>query len=208
MKPVIELYPLWIRLWHWTNALSFLVLLATGISLHFATPGAMLIPFEIARMLHNVFGLVMTGGWVVFVIGNWWSGNGIHYRPQRTGLIGRLLVQIQFYGVGIFRHDPHPFPAAPQAKFNPLQQLTYLGVMFGAMPVLILSGWGFFWHEWIPERFLEMDGLWVVGVIHYLVALFLTAFLIGHLYLATAGETVFGEFKKMISGSRLTEEQP
>ncbi|MBF0627292.1 MAG: cytochrome b/b6 domain-containing protein [Magnetococcales bacterium] len=208
MKSTTELYPVWIRIWHWSNALCFLVLLATGISLHFAAPGAWLIPFNTARVLHNIFGIGMTLGWVIFAIGNLRGGNGIHYRPRLAGLMNRLLAQILFYGVGIFRQAPHPFPATREAKFNPLQQLTYLGVMGGMVPMLILSGLGFFLHEWLPEHVLGMDALWVIGVLHYGVALFLTLFLIGHLYLATAGETVFGEFKKMVVGSTLTEEKP
>ncbi|MBF0215084.1 MAG: cytochrome b/b6 domain-containing protein, partial [Magnetococcales bacterium] len=77
MKRIVELYPLWIRVWHWSNALSFLVLLATGISLHFAAPGSALIPFDTARMLHNVFGLLMTVGWIAFVVGNLKGENGL-----------------------------------------------------------------------------------------------------------------------------------
>ncbi|MBF0125602.1 MAG: cytochrome b/b6 domain-containing protein [Magnetococcales bacterium] len=207
MKTTTELYPVWIRVWHWSNALAFLVLVTTGVSLHFAAPGAPLIPFNTARILHNLFGILLTAGWVGFVVGTLTSGNGRHYRPRFPGLAGRLLTQALFYGVGIFRNAHHPFPATREAKFNPLQQVTYLMVMFAAMPVLILSGLGFFFHDWLPERLLEMDALWVVGVLHYLVGLFLTLFLIGHLYLATAGETLFGEFKKMIFGSTLTEEK-
>ena len=30
------LSPLWLRLWHWLNALCFLVLIATGLSMHFS----------------------------------------------------------------------------------------------------------------------------------------------------------------------------
>ena len=40
----IYLYPIWIRLWHALNALMFLVLIITGISLHYATAGIQLYP--------------------------------------------------------------------------------------------------------------------------------------------------------------------
>ncbi|MBF0341755.1 MAG: cytochrome b/b6 domain-containing protein [Magnetococcales bacterium] len=208
MKTTIELYPVWLRIWHFSNALSFLMLVITGISLHWAAPGAVLIPFDLARVLHNLFGILLTCGWIVFVTGNLATGNGIHYRPRLSGLFDRLLTQALFYGIGIFRGGHHPFPATRQAKFNPLQQLTYLGVMFGAMPMLILSGLAFFFHDWTPEQFLGWDGLWIAAVLHYVIGVFLVVFLIGHLYLATAGETVSGEFKKMVFGSTLTEEQP
>ncbi|MBF0178822.1 MAG: cytochrome b/b6 domain-containing protein [Magnetococcales bacterium] len=207
MNTTTELYPVWIRVWHWSNALSFLALLVTGVSLHFAEPGAPLIPFETARVVHNLFGILLGCGWLAFVIGNLWSRNGIHYRPRPQGLLVRLLIQGRFYGIGIFRGQPHPFPATRDAKFNPLQQVTYLMVMYGAMPLLILSGLAFFFDGLTPDRVLGMDGLWIAGVLHYLIGLFLTLFLIGHLYLATAGETLLGEFKKMVFGSTLTEEK-
>ncbi|MBF0427817.1 MAG: cytochrome b/b6 domain-containing protein [Magnetococcales bacterium] len=207
MKTTIELYPTWIRVWHWSNALSFLILIATGFSMHFATPGAYLIPFNTARLLHNFFGIVLVCGWLIFVFGNLRGTNGIHYRLRLTGLFRRLLTQALFYGVGIFRGAHHPFPATRDAKFNPLQQVTYWGVMFGAIPLLILSGLAFFFHDWIPEQVLGMDGLMISGVLHYVIGVFLTAFMIGHIYLATAGETVFGEFKKMLFGATLTEEK-
>ncbi|MEO5364108.1 MAG: cytochrome b/b6 domain-containing protein [Magnetococcus sp. DMHC-8] len=202
----IELYPVWLRIWHWSNAGSFLMLIATGISLHFAGADVPLMPFDISLILHNIFGVFLTFAYLLFALTTLLGRNGSHYRPSWPGLIGRLLRQARFYGVGIFRGEPHPFPATARCKFNPLQQVTYLGVMFGGMPMLILSGLLFFWPELAPEQLLGMDGLWVVGTAHHLFGLLLTAFMMGHVYLATAGETVLGEFRKMIFGARAGEE--
>ncbi len=44
----IYLYPVWIRLWHTLNALMFLVLLVTGISLHYASAESSFIPFQVS----------------------------------------------------------------------------------------------------------------------------------------------------------------
>ncbi len=33
-----------------------------------------------------------------------------------------------------------PFPATTQSKFNPLQQVAYVGVMYGLLPLLLLTG--------------------------------------------------------------------
>lgn len=206
MNNSTELYPLWLRIWHWSNALSFIVLILTGISLRFASPEIPLIPFNAARILHNIFGLLLLAGWLLFIFGLFYTGKSIHYRLRLPGLFDRLKIQALFYGVGIFRHAPHPFPAKAHCKFNPLQQLTYLAIVFGAMPLLIITGLLFFFPEFAPERFMEMNGLWVVGVVHYMIGVFLTAFMIGHIYLATAGETLLSEFKKMLFGSTLTEE--
>ncbi|MBF0584207.1 MAG: cytochrome b/b6 domain-containing protein [Magnetococcales bacterium] len=203
----IELYPLWLRVWHWCNAISFLMLILTGVSLHFAGAAIPLIPFNTARILHNIFGIFMTLAYLVYALATVSGRNGIHYRPRWEGLLGRLLCQARFYGVGIFRDEPHPFPSTARCKFNPLQQITYLGVMFAGVPLLIVSGLMFFWPELAPAQFLGMDGLWVVAVSHYLFGLLLTAFMLGHIYLATAGETLLGEFRKMIFGARVEEEK-
>lgn len=203
-----ELYPLWLRLWHWSNAFSFVMLIMSGVSLHLAGSDFPLIPFDTARILHNIFGIFMTLAYLAYAVTTLLGNNGIHYRLRLEGLLERLLRQALFYGVGIFRGAPHPFPATARCKFNPLQQVTYLGVMFAGVPLLILSGLLFFWPEWAPERFLGMDGLWVVGVAHTLFGLLLTAFMMGHIYLATAGETLLGEFRKMIFGERIEEDKP
>jgi thiosulfate reductase cytochrome b subunit len=192
--------PLWLRLWHWSNALLFLTLLVTGVSLHFATPETPLIPFAAARTVHNVAGIAIAVLYVAIVLANALTGNGRQFLPRPRGFPERLKRQQAFYARGIFNGDRHPFPMTPERKFNPLQQVTYLAVIYGAMPVLIVSGFLFMFPEFAPDRLLGMGGLWPIAVAHYLIGLFLTVFLIGHVYMATAGETVFSDFKMMITG--------
>jgi thiosulfate reductase cytochrome b subunit len=192
--------PLWLRLWHWTNALLFLVLLVTGVSLHFATPEMPLIPFATARSLHNIAGIAISILYLPLIAANVFTGNGRQYLPRLKGFPGRLKRQQTFYARGIFKGEPHPFPMTPATKFNPLQQITYLAVIYGAMPVLIISGFLFMFPEVLPDRLLGMGGLWPVAVLHYLIGLFLTVFLIGHIYMATIGETVLSDLKMMITG--------
>ncbi len=36
--------------------------------------------------------------------------------------------------VGIMQGEEQPFPATTQSKFNPLQQVAYVGVMYGLLP--------------------------------------------------------------------------
>lgn len=206
MTGKIELYPLWLRIWHWSNATLFLILLATGVSLHFAGPNAPFIPFGTAVALHNAAGITLSILYAIYVIANLMSGNWRHYWPRFKGLVTRLLVQMKFYGFGIFRGEPHPYPSTVDCKFNPLQQLAYLGVMYGMMPILILTGLAFLYPELAPESVMGMDGLWPLATLHVIAGFLLTAFLVGHLYLATAGETVTHEFKKMVYGEKITQE--
>ena len=61
---------LWVRLWHWGNALAIIALSITGISLHFSDPNLPLVEFSLAARIHNVAGVILAGLWVVFVTGN------------------------------------------------------------------------------------------------------------------------------------------
>jgi thiosulfate reductase cytochrome b subunit len=192
--------PLWLRLWHWTNALLFLTLLVTGVSLHFATPESPLIPFAAARTVHNVAGIALSILYAALIVANAFTGNGRQFLPRPSGFAERLKRQQAFYASGIFKGEARPFPMTPERKFNPLQQIAYLAVVYGAMPVLIASGFLFMFPELAPDRLLGMGGLWPIAVVHYLIGLFLTVFLIGHVYMATAGETVLSEIKMMITG--------
>lgn len=192
--------PLWLRLWHWTNALLFLALLVTGVSLHFAMPESPLIPFAAARTVHNVAGIAISILYGTLIVANAVTGNGRQFLPRLKGFPARLKRQQAFYASGIFKGEARPFPMTPERKFNPLQQVAYLGVVYGAMPVLVVSGFLFMFPELAPDRLLGMGGLWPIAVLHYLIGLFLSVFLIGHVYMATAGETVLSEIKMMITG--------
>ncbi|MBF0424517.1 MAG: cytochrome b/b6 domain-containing protein [Magnetococcales bacterium] len=207
MSGTVELYPLWLRVWHWFNATNFLLLLLSGVVLHFSESLQGVMPFATARMLHNVCGVLMATGYGLYLLGSILSRNWRHYVPERQGFMARNLAQIRFYATGIFQGDPQPFPATVRAKFNPLQQVTYLGVMFGMVPVLVITGVVFFFPEYAPDRILDRGGLWPFAILHQVVAALLVAFLIGHIYLATAGETLLGEFEKMVFGEKVRAEE-
>lgn len=195
----LYLYPVWVRLWHWTNALLFLVLIASGVSMHFA--GAdWLMPFATARVVHNVAGLSLTVVWIGFLVANARGGNGRHYRVRPRGLIGRLIAQTRYYTYGIFRREPHPFQVTDEMKFNALQQLSYLGVMYGLMPILILSGWAFLFSIYLPETLFGLGSVWVVALTHLGVSYLLVLFLLMHLYIITTGETVSANLRAMLTG--------
>lgn len=195
----IYLYPLWIRLWHWSNALLFLLLIVSGATIHFAGDEGLL-PFESALLLHNIAGLLLIAFWLLFVVGNSVSRNGRHYRLQWRGVVQRLLRQSGYYAVGIFRGEPHPFHPSTEMKFNTLQQISYLGVMYGLMPALISSGLLFLFPGVLPERLLGVESLWVVAMGHLLVAYLLLLFVVVHLYIITIGDSVFTHLRAMWSG--------
>lgn len=195
----LYLYPRWLRAWHWINALLFLVLMYTGASMHFGE-GGWLMPFDLAVTVHNTAGILLTLGWIGFVIGNLTTGNGRHYRVRFSGFFARLFAQARYYGYGIFRNEPHPFHVSAEMKLNTLQQVSYLGVMYALMPLLILSGWAFLFSVSLPETLLGLPSVWLVAMAHLTLAYLLVLFLLVHLYIITTGETVTTNLRAMITG--------
>jgi len=196
----LYLYPVWVRLWHWTNVLLFIILIMSGISLHFAGSNHLFFTFETAMLIHNAAGILLTIAWLAFFIGNLFSHNSTHYRVKLTGLFDRLIKQSHYYAIGIFKGEPHPFHVSADMKFNPLQQVSYIAVMYGLMPILIISGLLFLFPTYLPDKLMDIGSIWVVAMIHLIVSYLLILFMLVHIYIITTGETVFSKLKSMITG--------
>lgn len=196
----IYLYPKWIRLWHAINALMFLILILTGISLHYATAENSLIPFRISVALHNICAIILTVNYGVFVLGNMFTGNGIYYRKWRKNLWPKLWKQFLFYAIGIFKGEAHPFPITKKQKFNPLQKVSYVFAMYFGMPLLIVSGIALMFPEKISNTIFNISGLLFYDVLHIIVGFVLSIFLLIHLYTCTLGDKPGTLFKSMING--------
>lgn len=196
----IYLYPKWIRLWHSLNALLFLALLFTGILLRYAAGSQGIIPFEASVAIHNICAVILTFNYGVFVIGNMISGNGMYYRKWRKNILPKLWKQFRFYAIGIFKNEPHPFPITKKQKFNPLQKISYVFAMYLGMPLLIISGLGLMFPEYISNTVFKINGLVFYDVLHIVVGFVLSLFLFIHLYTCTLGDKPGTLFKSMISG--------
>lgn len=196
----IYLYPKWIRLWHAINALTFLMLIVTGISLHYATGETSIIPFQVSIGIHNVCAIILSINYGVFVIGNMFMGNGTYYRKWRKNLWPKLWKQFHFYAIGIFKGDPHPFPITKKQKFNPLQKVSYVFAMYFGMPLLIVSGIALMFPEKISNTIFNISGLLFYDVLHIVVGFVLSIFLVIHLYTCTLGDKPGTLFKSMING--------
>ncbi len=194
------LYPIWLRIWHLVNALLMLALIGTGISLHFASSSFALLRFEHAVTVHNVAGLGLALSYAYFLVGSLVSGNLRHYIPKRAALFGKLRSQVWFFCVGSLLGEGPPHVPSMESKFNVLQQVTYLLVMFLAMPLLIGSGILFLFPELAPEKVMGMSGLLPVAVLHCVIGYLLTLFLVGHIYLATFGASLAEHFRAISTG--------
>jgi thiosulfate reductase cytochrome b subunit len=202
MKPATaeDANPLWLRLWHGTQALLFFGLIATGLSMHYAGSAWAVIPFSLSVQVHNACGIATAVLWIVFVFYNAASGHMRHYIPKDLHIIHSAVIQLRYYVLGMFRGDAPP--VTPGLRNNPAQQLSYAVVMYVLMPLAVGSGVLLLFPILAPERALGRAGLWPMALLHLSVGYLLTLFLVVHIYLATTGETFFSLTREMITGSR------
>ena len=123
------------------------------------------------------------------------------YVPDMKGIDGVL----RFYLYGVFVGEAHPHHMSAENKFNPLQRLAYLGLLFVLIPILIVTGLIFFF---FPELRAAgyIDQIGTVALIHTLSAYLTLAFLIVHLYLITLGARLSSHIKAMLTGKEVVDE--
>ncbi len=200
MTAKIYHYPLWIRMWHVANALFCLILIITGISMQFSGPGRPLIRFDISVTIHNVSAVLLSINYLFFLIVNRFSGNRKHYRIAERGYIDMLLTQFRYYTVGIFKKEKAPFPVNEERKFNPLQQFSYIIIMYGCLPVILITGWAMLFPEIIIQNVFGISGLFLTDLLHIIIGFTVSLFLVVHVYFCTMGMTMTSLFKGMING--------
>ena len=196
----IYLYPAWIRLWHLINALFCISLILTGISMQFSNPQVPMIRFSISVSIHNITGILLTINYIGFFAGNLFTNNGKYYRMAFPGLSARLMAQFRYYTSGIFTNQSAPFPISLETKFNPLQQFSYVIIMYLCVPVLFLTGWSMMYPEVIPTKFLGTSGLHLTDLLHILFGFVISVFMFVHIYFCTIGKTTVSNFLSMING--------
>jgi thiosulfate reductase cytochrome b subunit len=196
------LYPKWIRVWHMVNAIMFIILIITGISMQYTDKGnsAYMVGFAKAVKWHNFAAMVLTAGYIVFFIGNAFTANKKYYRISRENFWSDLMKQLRYYSFGMFRGEKHPFPVTMERKFNPLQKLTYVLAMYLGMPLLIISGIILFFPEIVLNNVFGISGLLINDVVHITTGFLLSIFMIVHIYTCTLGAKPTSLFWGMISG--------
>lgn len=203
----LYLYPLWVRIWHWINAMLFITLIVTGLYIHYTPEWLSGLDFRTSVITHNIIGILLGLLFVFFIIANYVTGNNIHYKVKFKGLPKRLFRQTVYYMMGIFRGEPHPYSATLVNKFNPLQQLTYIGVMLGLFPPLVITGLILLF----PLQAVELTGTpnviaWV-ALAHAILGFFSSIFIVVHIYIATTGGTPWSNFRAMLTGWHYEEKE-
>jgi thiosulfate reductase cytochrome b subunit len=201
----VYLYPLWLRIWHALNAVGILILITTGIIMQYSNPSFKLMNFDLAVNLHNISGIVVSANYLLFVIGNRVTKNHSYYKLKLKGLYTKLELQIIYYTYGIFKNQTAPFPISEKRKFNPMQKVAYLMVMYLFVPGLIVTGMGLLFPELIIENIYQMSGIFLTAILHASLGFLTSIFLIIHLYVASIGKYPLNNFKSIINGFHHTE---
>lgn len=197
----VYIHPLPVRIWHWVNALGFLILIATGLQIRYLEM-AQVLPFRTAINIHNWVGFVLIGNFFLWLGFYLFTDKITVYLPEmnRKKYFEDAWRQIKFYGYGIFLGEENPHQPTMHHKFNPLQIMMYQIIMLLLLPILFVSGlllWDVKRFSYLVELF---GGVRVVDTVHVLLFIVFTGFLIMHLYLITLGHTRSAHIKAMVTG--------
>jgi thiosulfate reductase cytochrome b subunit len=201
------LYPKWIRIWHLINALMFLILIITGLSMQYTDKenSIYMVGFAKAVKWHNYAAMIFTANYVIFILGNAFTSNKKYYRIKKDNFLTNLIKQANYYAFGIFRGEKHPFPVTMEEKFNPLQKFSYILAMYVGIPLLIISGFVLLFPEVAIDNIFGISGLALNDVLHISMGFLLSIFMIIHIYTCTLGSKPSSLFWGIISGYHKTE---
>lgn len=222
------------RLWHWLNAVTVIVMLMSGMMIFNAHPhlywgqyganfdhpwlsfqsrpfpGWATIPsgynLAAARRWHLAFAWLLVLGLIAFLIVSM-----INRHAQRDLAPTRDEVRPSHIWHDISAHARLQFPTGEAAlRYNILQKLSYVGVIFGLLPLMILTGltmspamdaaW-----PWLLDVF---GGRPSARSIHFLCAAGLLAFIAVHLIMVVLAGPI-NEVRSMITGRfRIPADRP
>ncbi len=189
----VYLYSKFERFWHWVQTILITVLIATGFEIHGTYT---LLGFEDAVAVHSWCGI----SWVIlYVFIVFWlltTGQWKQYVPTTK----RLMNVLHYYVVGIFKGETHPIQKKPEAKHNPLQRLTYLGLASVLIPIMLGTGLLYYYYnDWAA---LGLDGLSlaIVAALHLIGAFMILIFYVVHVYMTTTGHSVTAHIQAMFTG--------
>lgn len=195
----VKIYGNFERYWHWAQMGAIFTLLITGFEIHSSYE---LMGYELAVNVHNIAGwgysilLVFTFFWMII------SGIYKQFLPTRE----KLIEQLKFYAIGIMHKAPHPIHKTPENKLNPIQRITYFGLVWFMLPAQVITGFLYMYVK-SAKQFLNIESVEYVALIHTLLAFMVITFLIIHVYMITTGNTVTAYLKGMITGKEEIEVQ-
>ena len=150
--------------------------------------------------VHNVLAAILVINASLSLFWHLAGGEIRQYIPRPYGFFDQAIEQTKYYIQGIFRDDPHPFAKSRDRHLNPLQQVTYFGILNVLLPLQVITGalmWGV--QRW-PQFANALGGLPFLAPFHSLVAWTFASFIVGHVYLTTTGERPLSGIQAMVTG--------
>ncbi|MFW5709435.1 MAG: cytochrome b/b6 domain-containing protein [Chloroflexota bacterium] len=195
----IYMYSIYERQWHWLQTALIFGLIFTGMVIHKPDIFGMF-SFRGMVMIHNALALVLIINAALAAFYHLVSGEIKQFIPEPRGFFGQMFAQARFYAYGIFKGEPHPFEKTRNRKMNPIQQLTYFGLLNVLLPLQVITGvlmWG---AQRFPALTDLVGGLPVLGPAHTLGSWLLATFIVVHVYMTTTGHTPLANIRAMIFG--------
>jgi thiosulfate reductase cytochrome b subunit len=199
--PRIYLHPLPVRIWHWINAATCVMLVLTGLQLRYLGLVSVM-PFGTAVTVHNWMGFILIADFFLWLGYYLCSGRIVVYHAEsnpREYFLGSLR-QAMYYGYGIFKGTPEPFHPSVYHKFNPLQAMTYQLIMLVLLPIQFATGlllWNLTGFSGVVSL---LGGVRVIDTVHVLIFIFFVFYIPAHIYLGTLGRTPIVHFREMVTG--------
>jgi thiosulfate reductase cytochrome b subunit len=196
----VYMYEVYERFWHWLQTIAIVVLLFTGLIIHRPDMfGAF--SFRHVVTIHNVLAALLAINALISILWHVISGEIQQYIPHPYGFIDQMIAQAKYYIQGIFNQEPHPFHKTKQRKFNPLQMITYVGLLGFLLPLQGITGMMMWLVQKIPAIQNWFGGLPFLAPLHTLSAWLFATFIVAHVYLTTtAGAKPLDSIQAMVTG--------
>lgn len=195
----IYMYDSYRRFWHWLQTFAIVILLFTGLIIHRPDIfGAF--SFRGMVTVHNVVAVILVANALLSVFYHIATERMQEYIPRPYGFFDDAMVQAKYYISGIFKGEAHPFEKTPTSRMNPIQKVTYFGILNVLLPLQMLTGalmWGV---QKFPAFANALGGLPILAPFHSLVAWMFATFILVHVYMTTTGATPLEATRAMITG--------
>jgi thiosulfate reductase cytochrome b subunit len=177
------IHPVWVRVWHWTNAFAMVIMIMSGWQIYNASP---LFDFAFPRS-------ITLGGWLAGAL--LW-----HFAAMWLLAINLLIYIILGFATGRFRRKLTPITPSgviadtkaaltgklahdDLSKYNSVQKLLYAGIILVAV-LIVLSGLAM----WKPVQFQYLTALFggydAARYVHFFAMAAIVLFTIVHVIMA------------------------
>ena len=210
LQEQVYLTPTPVRIWHWLNAFGIVTLCLTGIQIRFPEYANIFGTYKAAIKLHNIAGVTVSFSFFLWIFYYLFVARSLVklYIPNLEDIRRGIFKQAFFYFFAYFLGRQNPHNATLDNKFNAIQKLSYLFIMFILLPLVIVTG--LLLMNIAPQRgwIILIGGIKILVDGHYLIACSFFAFLCVHVYMATLGHTPFAHFRQMWTGWEEVESHP